>query len=105
MKISFDYKTFFFWKIRLHFELFRLVRSSQRAVYAEFCGSKHGFHFLLPAHAIGIPSGKENETKEKGASNKAHFPLETRYPSPIDRLRTGLKWAALFLDVSPPYAT
>ena len=48
---------------------------------------------------------KEKETKEKGARDKAHFPLETRYPAPIGRLRTGLKCAALLLEVSPPYAT
>ncbi|MCG8385916.1 MAG: hypothetical protein MJA30_10270, partial [Cytophagales bacterium] len=38
---------------------------------------------------------KENETKEKGASNKAPFPLETRDPA---------LWATLFLYVLPPYA-
>ena len=59
----------------------------------------------MRAHAIGIPSGKENEPKEKGASNQAHFPLETRYPTPIGRLRTSLKCAALFLEVSSPYAS
>ncbi|MCG8390251.1 MAG: hypothetical protein MJA30_32180, partial [Cytophagales bacterium] len=47
---------------------------------------------------------KENETKEKGASNKAHFPLETRYPTLMACLPTCLKCAALFLDVSPPHA-
>ena len=65
----------------------------------------HRVHFLLHAHARGIPLGKENETKEKGARNQAHFPLKTRYPAPIGRLPAGLKCAALFLEVSPPYAT
>ena len=37
-------------------------------------GIKSSFHFLLRAHAIGIPSGKENGTKEKGGSKQAHFP-------------------------------
>ena len=69
------------------------------------CGSKSSFHFLLHTHAISIPSGKENEIKEKGAGHQAHFPLKTRYPAAIDRLRTGLKWAALFLDVPPLYTT
>ena len=43
------------------------------------------------AHAVGILSGKENETKEKGAGNKAHFSIETRYPAAIYRLPKGLK--------------
>ena len=51
------------------------------------------------AHAVGILSGKENETKEKGAGNKAHFSIETRYPAAIYRLPTGPKCAALLLDV------
>ncbi|MCG8386063.1 MAG: hypothetical protein MJA30_11005, partial [Cytophagales bacterium] len=63
------------------------------------CGSKPGFHFLLPAHAIGIPSGKESEPKEKGASDKAHFPLETHYPA-----ATGLKCAHTVPVCSPPCA-
>ena len=54
--------------------MFRVMPAWKWAVYAGFRGSKPGFHFLLPAHAIGIPSGKENETKEKGASNGANFP-------------------------------
>ena len=66
-----------------------------------FCGAKSSFHFLLRAHAIGILSGKENDPKEKGASNPAHFPLETRYPAPMACLPTGLKCAALSLDIPP----
>ena len=61
------------------------------AVYARFRGSKPGFHFFA-------------RPKEKVASNQAHFPLET-HCNPINRLPTGLKCAALFLEVSPPYAT
>ena len=53
--------------------MFRVMPASQLAVYVGFYGSKSSFHFLLPAHAVGIPPGKENETKEKGASNQAHF--------------------------------
>ena len=41
------------------------------------CGSKSSFHFLLHTHAISIPSGKENEIKEKGAGHQAHYPLKT----------------------------
>ncbi|MCG8386865.1 MAG: hypothetical protein MJA30_15050, partial [Cytophagales bacterium] len=48
---------------------------------------------------------KENETKEKGASNQAHFPFKTRCPVPTGRLPKGLKWTVLFPDVSPPYAS
>ena len=38
--------------------------TSQWAVYAGFSGSKPGFH----------PESFRDETKEKGAINKAHFP-------------------------------
>ena len=64
-----------------------------REVHVRFC-ERFGVKFPLPTRP------KENETKEKGASNEAHFPLETRYPTPIGRLPTTLKWATLFLDVS-----
>ncbi len=57
----------------------------KRAVQAGFRGSKPGFPFLLHAHAIGIPSGKENETKEKGASNKPIFRKKRAAHSPIGR--------------------
>ena len=85
-------------KTHVIIKLFRVVWFSQWAVYTGFWGSKPGvsFSFARP---------KENETKEKGAGNKAHFPRKTRYPAPIGRLLTGLKCAALFLDVSPPYST
>ena len=63
-----------------------------REVHVRFC-ERFGVKFPLPTRP------KENEIKEKGASNPAHFPLETRYPALIGRLPTGLKWAALFLDV------
>ncbi len=42
---------------------------------------------------------KENETKEKSASNQAHFPRKTHCPAAIGRLPTDLKRAVLFLEV------
>ena len=69
-----------------------------REVHVRFC-ERFGVKFPLPTRP------KENEPKEKGASNQAHFPRKTRYPAPIGRLPTRLKWAALSLDVCPPYAT
>ncbi len=77
--------------------MFRVIGTWKRAVYVGFCGAKPGFSF-------SFARPKENETKEKGARNQAHFPHETHCPAPIGRLPTGFKCAALFLDVSPPYA-
>ena len=71
-----------------------------REVHVRFC-ERFGVKFPLPTRPCrGIPPGKENEPKEKDTSNKARFPRKTRYPTPIGRLPTTLKWATLFLDVS-----
>ena len=84
--------------------MFRVMGTS-KAVYARLCGSKSSFHFLFARPCHTHPFGERKWTKRKGASNKAHFSLETRYPALIGRLPTGFKCAALFLDVSPPYST
>ncbi len=62
------------------------------AVYAGFRGPKPGFHFLLRAQ------------KKRSPATKPIFPSK-RTATPINRLPTGLKRAALFLEVSAPYAT
>ena len=45
-----------------------------REVHVRFC-ERFGVKFPLPTRP------KENETKEKGASNQAQFPLETHCPA------------------------
>ena len=62
------------------------------------------FKSFIPGCSFSFARPKENKTKEKGARNQAHFPLETRYTAPMGRLPTGLQCAALFLDVSPLHA-
>ena len=56
--------------------MFGVTGTSQWAVYKGFCGSKPGFHFLLHAHAIGIPRGKKTKQKEGAPATQPIFPAK-----------------------------
>ena len=86
-KISFDRRKFNFGKLSCIFRVFRVVWSSQWAVYAVLCGSKSSFHFLLRA---------QNKTKQKkrAPGTKPIFPtkrviqlLQSAYPQASNVLR------------------
>ena len=97
LKITFDSRTFNFGKLSYVFRMFRVMPALKWAVYAGFCRSKSSFHFLLRA--------KRKRNKRKGRQQQSPFSAQNAHPSPIGRLPAGLKCAALFLEVSPPYAT
>ena len=60
--------------------MFRVVRSSQRAVYAELYGSKSSFHFLLRAQKKTKQKKRAPGTKPIFPSKRTIQPLWPAYP-------------------------
>ena len=67
--------------------MFRVMGTSQCAVYAGFCGSKFGFHFLLRAQKKTKQKKRAPGTKPIFPSKHVTQPLQAAYPQASNRPR------------------